>query len=122
MNTYPRCDVILNDRVGVAKRQSPEENAVRRAAMDMAVSPRHLRRLFAQCVGISPSDYMRLGRFVDALHLLNAPQPRLTTIAHKAGYYDQAHFCRDFRHFVGMTPIEYRSRRTGPLVGHIFSP
>ena len=101
-------------------RQDAGDHAVQRAAKAMAVSPRHLRRLFAAHVGVSPADYVRLARFVDALRQAAAPGPTLTAIAHAARYHDQAHFCREFRTFAGMTPRAYRSRATG-VVGHLFS-
>lgn len=101
-------------------RRDAGDHAVQRAAKSMAVSPRHLRRLFASHVGVSPADYARLARFVDALHRAADPAPTLTAIAHAARYHDQAHFCREFRAFAGMTPGEYRGRATA-VVGHLFS-
>lgn len=101
-------------------RRSPAEEPVRHAAGAIGVSPRHLQRLVSDGVGLSPSRYLRLVRFVDAMHRMAAPGATLTHVAHAAGYFDQAHFCREFQSFAGMAPGEYRSR-AGPVVGHIFS-
>jgi len=111
-------------------RTSCTEDGVWRTARELTVSPRHLRRLFADHVGVSPAQYARLARFVDALHLLGAsrqcagsgapPRRTLTEVACTARYYDQAHFCRDFRAFAGMTPQAYR-QSTVPTVGLIYS-
>ncbi len=100
-------------------RRSRAEDAVRETAKSMAVSPRHLRRLLDQHVGVGPAEYVRLSRFIDSLHRMASPRRTLTEIALSAGYYDQAHFCRDFRSFAGMTPQEYRAQAGGPVVGHI---
>ena len=34
----------------------------------------------------------------------------LTDLAHRYGWYDQAHFIRDFTALVGVTPGQYRDR------------
>lgn len=95
------------------------DGAVRTTARALAVSPRHLRRMVGEHVGIGPAEYVRLARFVQALRRMEAPGQTLTQVAYACGYYDQAHFCRDFRSFAEMTPQEYRSRANGPTAGHI---
>ncbi len=81
--------------------------AVRRVATRLGKSPRQLQRLFAERVGTSPARYVQLTRFTGALPLIS-PARSLTEVAASAGYFDQAHFCRDFRSFACMTPDEYR--------------
>ena len=100
-------------------RRLPAHDAVRATAKSLAVSPRHLRRLVGEHVGVGPAEYVRLTRFIESLHRIGAPGPTLTRVALAAGYYDQAHFCRDFRSFSGMTPQEYRARANGVVVGQI---
>lgn len=100
-------------------RRSPAEDAVRATAKHLAVSERHLRRLLDRHVGIGPAEYVRLSRFIHTLHRMTSPHRTLTEIALAAGYYDHAHFTRDFRSFSGMTPQEYRAHASGPTVGHI---
>ncbi|HEY0015364.1 MAG TPA: helix-turn-helix domain-containing protein [Longimicrobium sp.] len=102
-------------------RQSRTEDGVGATAKALAVSPRHLRRLMDEHVGIGPAQYVRLARFIRAMHQVPAPGRTLTEIAHAAGYYDQAHFCREFRSFAGMTPQEYRDRANGPVPGHLYA-
>lgn len=102
-------------------RQSRTEDGVGATAKALAVSPRHLRRLMDEHVGIGPAQYVRLARFIRAMHQVPAPGRTLTEVAHAAGYYDQAHFCREFRSFAGMTPQEYRDRANGPVPGHLYA-
>jgi AraC-like DNA-binding protein len=91
-------------------------------ARALGVSPRHLRRLFLDAVGVAPSDYIRLARFTRALGLVRGGGS-LTGIAQAAQYYDHAHFCRDFKAIAGMTPSDYRDRsHTGPVDAVLVGP
>lgn len=101
-------------------RRSRSEDAVRQTARALSVSPRHLRRLLGEQVGVGPAEYVRLARFVSATRQMGVPGRTLTQVALACGYYDQAHFCRDFRAFAGMTPQEFRPHANGPVAGHIF--
>jgi AraC-like DNA-binding protein len=100
-------------------RQGPPAGAIARTSAQLGRSPRHLHRLFVERVGLSPARYVQLTRFVRALPLIGTTAT-LADVAVRAGYFDQAHFCRDFRALAEMTPDEYR--QAGALVpGLIFS-
>jgi AraC-like DNA-binding protein len=101
-------------------RQSRGEDAVRATARQLAVSERHLRRLMDEHVGIGPAQYVRLARFIRAMHQVQSTRRTFTEIAHAAGFYDQAHFNREFRFFAQMTPQEYRAGANGPVPGHLY--
>ena len=68
-------------------------------------SQRQLSRKFHQDLGLSPRAYLRVSRFLSSLKYLNKyPARSLTQVAHESGYYDQAHFIRDYKEFTGYTP------------------
>lgn len=72
---------------------------------DTGLSQRHLSRKFQQIVGLSPKEYLRVCRFIKSLdHLKKYPLLSLTEVAYESGYYDQAHFNRDYKTFTGHTP------------------
>lgn len=75
-------------------------------------SRKHLVRIFNEQVGLSPKRYASVLRFQYALERLqNDRVPHLSALAQDCGYYDQAHFNRDFRRFAGATPLDFLRRR-----------
>jgi AraC-like DNA-binding protein len=72
------------------------------------LSPRTLERIFLDLTGVSPRLYLRLVRFRHAVREAEAKQSRKwTDVALACGYYDHAHFTRDFRSFAGCAPSEW---------------
>lgn len=69
------------------------------------ISQRHLARKFQHQIGLSPKEYMRVCRFIQSLRYLKKyPAFSLTEIACQSGYFDQAHFNRDYKTYTGYTP------------------
>ncbi|HEX2628602.1 MAG TPA: helix-turn-helix domain-containing protein [Chitinophagaceae bacterium] len=68
------------------------------------ISPRQLRRLFNDHVGCSPKLFARIVRFQQTLKMMQ--DERGTGHFYKQGYFDQAHFIREFKIFYGDTPTE----------------
>jgi AraC-like DNA-binding protein len=78
---------------------------VGRLVSETGLSQRHLSRKFQEYVGLSPKEYLRVSRFIHSLdHLKRYPVFSLTEVAYKSGYYDQAHFIRDYKDYTGYTP------------------
>lgn len=76
------------------------------------LSARRLITSFRSEVGLTPKTYLRVRRFQAAMRLLDAGDVRGARIATDLGYFDQAHFNREFRSFTAMTPTQYSQRRT----------
>ena len=76
------------------------------------LSARRLQRLFARHVGVSPKWVLTRYRMHEVVAALDAGHDgSLADLAAEHGWYDQAHFTRDFRALVGVTPARYREGR-----------
>ncbi len=71
-----------------------------------SLSPFHLNRVFRQNLGVPPHVYLHQIRIRHAKYLLALAMP-LAEIAVETGFFDQAHFQRQFKRFVGVTPGNY---------------
>jgi AraC-like DNA-binding protein len=81
-------------------------------ARETGLSTRHLRRVCLDRAGVSPKYLMRILRFRKAAERLagiaaSPAQPNWADVAVGCGYYDQAHFIREFQEFTGHTPGRY---------------
>lgn len=75
-------------------------------AAEFGFGRKRLDRMFQREIGWSPKKICRIIRFQHALRIL----PRVNSLAEAAyelGYFDQAHFIREFRELSGRTPGDY---------------
>jgi AraC-like DNA-binding protein len=72
-----------------------------------ATSLRSLQRLFASYVGVSPKAVLARYRLQDAAAAIDAGERDLAGLAASLGWFDQAHFSREFRAVVGVPPSVY---------------
>jgi AraC-like DNA-binding protein len=86
-------------------------------ARRLHVSPRHLRRRFAEQIGYGPKRYARIMR-LQRLVALRAARPDLPTgrLAADAGYADHPHLVRDCRELAGRTPSALLAQRAGVVL------
>ena len=70
------------------------------------ISRRELERKFNRYIGLSPKQLARIFRLQFALQKKSKAE-LLTHLALEAGYYDQAHFIREFAAIVKQKPSEY---------------
>lgn len=76
------------------------------------VSGNHLAAQFKSHVGVTPKRVARIYRFARLILSVDALRPvDWSDLAHTAGYFDRAHFSREFKDFTGHTPTEYLTLR-----------
>ena len=78
------------------------------------IGRRQLERRFGDAVGIGPALLASILRFRSVFDVIERDGSRpWTDAALAAGYYDQSHFIREFRRFVGCTPSEFARGSAG---------
>jgi len=85
----------------------------------LSLSEKSLERKFCRLVGKSPKQFSKIVRFQNVLRSLGARNGSLSAIALENGYFDQAHFIRDFKSLSGFTPGEFMT--LGPCASDYFS-
>jgi AraC family transcriptional regulator len=79
-------------------------------AAAVGVRPTHLARVFRTYYGVSVGEYGRRLRLAWAAAEIARTDTPLAAIAAEAGFADQSHFTRLFKHYVGTTPARYRAQ------------
>ncbi|MGW4329483.1 helix-turn-helix domain-containing protein [Nocardia sp. NPDC004573] len=95
-------------RIVDAMATDQELTRVDQLAERFGVPTRTLQRMFRRYVGAGPKWVLRRYRLQDGAALLAKGRTEdLAALAADLGYFDQAHFSREFTTEVGMAPLEY---------------
>jgi transcriptional regulator GlxA family with amidase domain len=109
----PEPTVAYRDLQALLERMAADRSLVRvdQVAALAGVGVRSLQRLFAGLVGVSPKAVLARYRLQDAAATIDeGAVDDLAALAVELGWFDQAHFSRDFRAVVGVTPSAYLAR------------
>jgi AraC-like DNA-binding protein len=83
-----------------------EPTTLAEAGWALGVSPAHLVRCFTRTFGIAPHQYV-VARRIDAARKRLLDGEPIALVAAGVGFYDQAHFSRQFKRHVGTPPGRY---------------
>ena len=72
------------------------------------MSARHFAHAFKATFGTTVSHYIRCRRIERAQQVMLSSTQPLSQIAVACGFADQAHLCRAFREFMGLSPNAWR--------------
>lgn len=90
--------------------------AIKSLESQLGISTRQLERLFRAKLGLSPKEMGKIIRLNCAFSNLEAnPTASLTQLSYEAGYFDQAHFSRDFKGIAGVSPSKLFSHTSQEL-------
>ena len=88
--------------------QSQGQLDVNELAGKVNINRRSMERKFTSAIGMSPKQLARAVRLQATIKMLEQKKfTSLTSLAYENGYYDQAHFIRDFKEFTGMSPKSF---------------
>jgi len=95
--------------------RNTESFDLRGLSAEFGISDRYIQKLFLQYVGIAPKSFFSVQRFNKSLRMVRSAEMSLTNIAYECGYYDQAHFIKEFRGYTGMAPSQLASDSVLPI-------
>ncbi|TGL44619.1 AraC family transcriptional regulator [Leptospira perdikensis] len=73
-----------------------------------SIKLRNLQRLFQEYVGVSPKWVIQRFRIQEVAERMEKEKTiQFADLALDLGYYDQAHFIKDFKNTIGLSPEEY---------------
>lgn len=108
-------NVALVDRIVSFILTNREITKVDDVVKQIRINKRSMQRLFSQYVGVSPKWVIKRYRLHEAAEqMANGDIVDWTQLALDLGYYDQAHFIKDFKSHVGKSPEAY-AKRIGDL-------
>ena len=117
-----KLSLVPNKSIAFAVHQlqnSPQFLAIRDLAAQIGITQKHLITQFEKVVGLRPKSFARVAKFTKVLNVIEQQkQVEWTSIAYECGYYDQAHFIKEFHTFSGLNPSAYLTRR-GDYLGYI---
>lgn len=99
--------------------QSPQMWTIRHLSDKTGVTQKHLITLFKKYVGLSPKMFSRINKFQKVIQLIEQQQKiDWAMLSYECGYFDQAHFIKEFRDFSGINPGLYLEKR-GPYLNYL---
>ena len=81
-------------------------------ARTVNLSPAHFRSLFKSETGMTPAQYQKKLRLLEARRLLESTFFNVQEIMNRVGFNDDSHFVRDFKKTYNLTPAQYRSHHS----------
>jgi AraC-like DNA-binding protein len=96
------------DRLIRWMRMEGEQKNIGELASMANMSEKTLQRHMKKVTGVTPKSFGNILRFNSVLKLIDSSEELdWQDILFRSGYYDQAHFIKDFKRFTGLTPTEF---------------
>lgn len=104
---------VAEELVAIIKEQFDTDLSLELCAERLGVHPSYLKRVLRRELGTSFSEYLSRYRLQKAKEYLLQTDLKIADIADRLRYNNPQNFIRYFRKMEGVTPGEYRRRKTG---------
>lgn len=108
--------IKIGDTIAYIESNYPSKISIRKLAELAHMTVRTFQRTFHHCMQMTPTEYITQVRLRNAAHLLKESDLPLTRIAMLCGFSDSSYFGRIFRDKMALTPSQYRSKMSDPLI------
>lgn len=110
LKTTPQSPAIINmARVAAHIKQDTTGKTVAAWAGNCNLSQRQFNRQFKAIIGLAPKEFIKISRFNKVItHMQAGNSPSLAALAQHCGYYDQAHFIKEFKEYTRTTPGNFQ--------------
>lgn len=102
-------DILVTTGISLI-RQSKGMMRVKDVAAKLNISQGPFEKRFRKIVGASPKKFASIVRLQSVINDFS-PAMSMTEIGYRIGYYDQAHFIKDFKTFTGETPEKFFTKK-----------
>jgi AraC-like DNA-binding protein len=127
------CEILLNLQKDIANSQSSNKDKftydakswvqnnigtcnVNSMAEHYGYSCKYFQSIFKSKVDITPGAFIKQQRMLFAEQLISCTSMNLSAISKRAGFSDASHLCRQFRKSHGLTPDEFRSKKSADRI------
>ena len=86
--------------------------SVEEIAANRGLNRSYFSRLFKECMGESPQQFLIHYRTAKAAELLKGTKLSIAEVSHAVGYENPLHFSRAFKKVYGISPNEYRRKHS----------
>lgn len=99
---------LIKPALNYVKKHYSEDIRIGDLAGVCNMSESHFRRVFQECMRMTPNEYVNFVRIREASRLLLNSYATVEEIAYRTGYGNVSSFNRNFKKIVGMTPYQWK--------------
>ena len=112
INAGKRRSSVIIAAVNYVEQHYTENISLKQMAEDIFVSPPYLSNLFKEKMGVNVTAYIHEVRIEKSKKLLLDSTWSIQQIAEQVGYRNEKHFMQMFKKICGMTPSQFRFKKT----------